>query len=133
MSAYEFELIKEVPHLLPVPALSMAKEKRKKLKKKGRNMNQQNKNKVPKVEPKNAVVPGPAPLTDPTKASTSTLPSEENRAPLQNKETDKETKKNLSGFIFMCNQNTKSECYQYRVFGLPIGKKEVVDTIKPWH
>lgn len=36
----------------------------------------------------------------------------------------------LSGFIFICNGKTKPECYQYRVFGLPIGKKEVVERIK---
>ncbi|KAL5552597.1 hypothetical protein UlMin_039998 [Ulmus minor] len=36
-----------------------------------------------------------------------------------------------SGFIFMCNGRTKPECYRYRVFGLPLGKFEVVQGIKP--
>ncbi|MED6169361.1 hypothetical protein PIB30_020667 [Stylosanthes scabra] len=38
---------------------------------------------------------------------------------------------NLAGFIFMCNQMTKPECYRFRVFGLPAGRKEVVEKIKP--
>ncbi|XP_020965829.1 uncharacterized protein LOC107612874 isoform X3 [Arachis ipaensis] len=38
---------------------------------------------------------------------------------------------NLAGFIFMCNQTTKPECYRFRVFGLPVGRKEVVEKIKP--
>ncbi|WCJ36352.1 DCD (Development and Cell Death) domain protein [Euphorbia peplus] len=37
----------------------------------------------------------------------------------------------LSGFIFLCNGNTKPECYIYRVFGLPEFKKDVVENIKP--
>lgn len=36
-----------------------------------------------------------------------------------------------SGFIFMCSSRTKPECYRYRVFGLPLGKKENVAKIKP--
>lgn len=42
-----------------------------------------------------------------------------------------EGKKYESGFIFMCNGKTKLECYQYRVFGLPKGKIEVVKHINP--
>ncbi|CAL5204468.1 unnamed protein product [Lathyrus oleraceus] len=37
----------------------------------------------------------------------------------------------LSGFIFMCNQMTKPECYRYRVFALPAGRKHVVERINP--
>ncbi|XP_004310248.1 PREDICTED: uncharacterized protein LOC101291205 [Fragaria vesca subsp. vesca] len=36
----------------------------------------------------------------------------------------------FSGFIFMCNGKTKPECYQNRVFGMPLPKEEVVKTIK---
>lgn len=39
--------------------------------------------------------------------------------------------KRPSGFIFMCNATTKLECFRYRVFGLPMGQKEVVEEVKP--
>lgn len=44
-------------------------------------------------------------------------------------QNEKEGKNHSSGFIFMCNGRTKPECYEYRVFGLPKGKIDVVKNI----
>ncbi|KAI3763242.1 hypothetical protein L1987_53696 [Smallanthus sonchifolius] len=40
-------------------------------------------------------------------------------------------KEELSGYIFMCNGITKPECYVNRVFGLPAGRREVIEKIQP--
>ncbi|XP_068304997.1 uncharacterized protein [Pyrus communis] len=37
----------------------------------------------------------------------------------------------FSGYIFMCNGRTKPECYLYRVFGLPAGRREVIEMVRP--
>ncbi|XP_019096018.1 PREDICTED: uncharacterized protein LOC104763627 isoform X2 [Camelina sativa] len=37
----------------------------------------------------------------------------------------------LPGYIFMCNARTKNDCYRYRVFGVPRGRRDVVESIKP--
>ncbi|EPS68060.1 hypothetical protein M569_06712, partial [Genlisea aurea] len=43
----------------------------------------------------------------------------------------KEKLKCIPGFIFMCNQQSKLDCFQYRVFGLPLSKEKIVKEIKP--
>lgn len=42
-----------------------------------------------------------------------------------------DTPDKLAGFIFMCNRMTKPECYSYRVFALPAGRKHIVERINP--
>ncbi|KAH6781921.1 DCD and Cell domain protein [Perilla frutescens var. hirtella] len=71
----------------------------------------------------------PATLIYPAEANASDPENHKNGGLTENKEREKA--KCLSGFIFLCNQSTKLECYRYRVFGLPWGKKEVVEEIKP--
>ncbi|KAL6497163.1 hypothetical protein OROGR_029092 [Orobanche gracilis] len=113
--------------------LLMGKDKGKKSKRKGQNIGQPNalikKVKVPEVSPKETIVP--APLTGPVEPTTYEPVFNDDGAAVQGTERESEKAKHLSGFIFMCNQSTKLECYQYRVFGLPLGKKEVVEKIKP--
>eukprot|EP00250_Pteridium_aquilinum_P013707 c21520_g1_i1 orf=569-1867(-) len=36
----------------------------------------------------------------------------------------------FAGLIFMCNSDTKKDCFKYRVFGLPEGKKNIVEQVK---
>jgi len=40
-------------------------------------------------------------------------------------------KDKLAGLIFMCNSETRQECFRYRVFGFPPAKKELVEKVKP--
>ncbi|CAO2840443.1 unnamed protein product [Amaranthus hypochondriacus] len=38
----------------------------------------------------------------------------------------KSSKRDSMGMIFMCNSDTKKDCYRYKVFGLPAGKQDTV-------
>lgn len=116
----------------------MGKSKGKKLKNERQSINQSGVNKkikkmqmAPKGNATNALVPAPVPFVDPAHECASAPVINGSRAASWGKEKDKNDEKRLSGFIFMCNGKTKPECYQYRVFGLPVGNKEVVEKIKP--
>ncbi|CAL5055864.1 unnamed protein product [Urochloa decumbens] len=52
---------------------------------------------------------------------------EEKRRRTAGKEEDGDER----GYIFMCNARTKPECYRSGVFGLPRGKMDVVEKIRP--
>lgn len=81
------------------------------------------------ASPAKTMISAPATLTYPAEANASDSESHKNGRLTADKETEKA--KCLSGFIFLCNQSTKLECYRYRVFGLPLGQKKVVEEIKP--
>ncbi|KAA8542050.1 hypothetical protein F0562_023202 [Nyssa sinensis] len=121
--------------------LLMAKGRGKKFKNKGQTISRpdtnstnkrikKKKKKVPKVKATNAVIPAPAPLSDPAQASASAFATNGRRAASRGKEKGNDNLERLSGFIFMCNGKTKPECYHYRVFGLPAGRQEEVRKIK---
>jgi hypothetical protein len=50
---------------------------------------------------------------------------------METNEVGTETRDGLAGFIFMCNRMTKPECYRYRVFALPAGRRHIVERINP--
>ncbi|XP_060175107.1 uncharacterized protein LOC132605862 [Lycium barbarum] len=45
------------------------------------------------------------------------------------KKSSAKKKANSMGMIFMCNSETKNDCYRYKVLGLPANKKETVEKI----
>lgn len=77
-----------------------------------------------------AHVPPHVPPGDSIYPSTSAPPTKDSMKVEVGKD-DKGVDDNCAGFIFMCNNNTKPECYRYGVFGLPAGNKGVVEKIKP--
>lgn len=79
--------------------------------------------------PAKTMISAPATLIHPAEANASNTESHNYEGLSEGEEREKT--KCLSGFIFLCNQTTKFECYRYRVFGLPFGRKEVVEDIKP--
>lgn len=80
----------------------------------------------PKPKASNALVSAHAESLNPS-TSTSTPPTNGDMKAA----VGKDDKGVDDGFIFMCNNKTKPECYRYGVFGLPAGNKEVVEKIKP--
>ncbi|KAH9698309.1 hypothetical protein KPL71_023968 [Citrus sinensis] len=122
----------------------MAKKTGKKIKDQGSSINQSKKKIVKalkivkkKLNIKASAVPSDGPSSEsklpdvtPTTVMTSSIVARGNEgASRRNPET--EIAEQTSGFIFMCNGKTKSECYRYRVFGLPTGKLKLVEKIKP--
>ncbi|XP_073006995.1 uncharacterized protein [Typha latifolia] len=79
---------------------------------------------VPVDDPALALASASASAAKPVTAATGNSSKDEGRK-------GKNPVEKSSGFIFMCSGKTKPECYRYRVFGLPKGKIEAVEKIKP--
>ena len=114
----------------------MAKGKGKKLKGKGQTIGQPDANRQMMKKKKNrkakAIDAGPSvpvSLSDSPQAHSSPTTNGSEAASGGRKKA-KNKLSCLSGFIFMCNAMTKRECFQYRVFGLPAGRKEDVKNVK---
>ena len=67
-----------------------------------------------------------------TEASDTFKDEKERMDPKEKKIMDPMSKKkvNIAGLIFMCNGETKKDCFKYRVFGLPEAKKDIVEQVK---
>lgn len=121
----------------------MAKSKGKKSRNNGPHVNPPNaskkiekksskkKKKVKKINEASALDIGPSSTSTPNTtiiaSSNATPPNASNKG---EKKKEKGNEERVFGFIFMCNGKTKPQCYQYRVFGLPTGRKEEVAKIK---
>ncbi|KAH7438004.1 hypothetical protein KP509_05G100600 [Ceratopteris richardii] len=56
---------------------------------------------------------------------------ESSRGQMHCPEEIRPVRKGPAGLIFMCNSSTKKDCFQYRVLGLPLAKKDLVEQIEP--
>lgn len=80
---------------------------------------------------------GPTPATNAgaavnnTRGDASAGKKKKGKEPASEENKGKERVERSSGVIFMCNSITKPECYKHKVFGLPKGKLEMVERIKP--
>ncbi|THG03774.1 hypothetical protein TEA_003749 [Camellia sinensis var. sinensis] len=87
-------------------------------------------NAVPPAPATNAVPPAPVTLSYPPQALACAPVTNGSGAVSWGKEKTEDKLEQFCGFIFMCNAQTKPECFRYRVFGLPGGRRQVVEKIK---
>ncbi|CAL5327503.1 unnamed protein product [Camellia sinensis] len=87
-------------------------------------------NAVPPALAANAVPPAPVTLSYPPQALACAPVTNGSGAVSWGKEKTEDKLEQFCGFIFMCNAQTKPECFRYRVFGLPGGRRQVVEKIK---
>ncbi|KAH6558166.1 hypothetical protein KP509_1Z076400 [Ceratopteris richardii] len=68
-----------------------------------------------------------APNADNTKSREA---KSDNKVSVKNDQGKKASTIDLGGFIFMCNTSTKADCFKYRVFGVNIGKKNLMEQVR---
>ncbi|KAL6996832.1 hypothetical protein U1Q18_006961 [Sarracenia purpurea var. burkii] len=113
----------------------MARGRKKKLKDNGQTIGQIDGNKKMKKKKEKASIVQitnipPVPLYLPVSPQAHASAANGSTAASGRRDNAQDKLEGLSGFIFMCNAKTKPECFQYRVFGLPAGRKEDVEKVK---